>query len=165
MLKNKIVTHAKNTSSVSVEGKAITRIVTEEELNKLQKLDSNVKPDCVKFYDRIVVGRETFSSRVYDKTFKRRNSYVEIKCGNRKLYGRIDVFCKCGDSVFCIVSVLKVDHSKFYFHRRTMTRISHIIPVRSSVEIVVCKPRDIVQKLIQVGDFLCFPPNPIERNL
>lgn len=165
MLKNKIVINAKKRTGLSVSGKRIPRSLTEGELNQLKKLNSNVKPDCVEFYDRIEVGRETFSSQIYDKNFKRRNSYVEIKCGKRKMYGRIAVFCKFGDSVFCIVSVFKVDQTKFFFHRKTRTRISHIIPVIDCGDIVVCEAKDIVQKLIQVGDFLCFPPNTIERNL
>jgi len=163
MLQNKIVTAAKLKSGLSVLGKPMPRVLTELESNRLQALNANIQD--LEFYGRIQIGREKFSSQEYDKNFKRRNSYVEIKCGGRKMYGRISVFCKSGNSVFCIVSVFNVNHTKFFFHRTTMTRVRHIIPVIDSGTFVVCEAGNIVQKLIQVGDFLCFRPNSIERNL
>lgn len=44
-----------------------------------------------------------------------------------------------------------------------MPRLVNIIPVEASGEFIVCGARDIIQKLIQVGDYLCFPPNSIEK--
>ncbi|KAK3919885.1 Halomucin [Frankliniella fusca] len=163
MLKNKINADAKKKSGLSVLGKHLPRILTELELNHLRKLKANL--ECLECYGRIQVGRETFSSQEYDKHFRRCDSYVEIKCDGRKIYGRIAIFCKSGEAVFCIVSVYNIDHTKFFFHRATRTRIGHIIPVKDSGDFIVCEAKHIVQKLIQAGDFLCYRPNSIERNL
>ncbi len=46
-----------------------------------------------------------------------------------------------------------------------MTRVTHLIPAKDSGDLIVCDASGIVQRLIQVGDFLCFRPNSIERNL
>ncbi|KAK3911659.1 Halomucin [Frankliniella fusca] len=163
MLKNKIVKDAKKKSGLSVLGKALTHTLTESELKGLQ--DLNVNMQCLEFYGRIEVGREIFSCKINDKSFRRRNSYVEIECGGRTKYGRIIVFCKSGNTIFCIVSVLRVLHMNFFVHKATKTRIRHIIPVEDSGECIVTEARNIIQKLIQIGDFLCFRPNSIERNL
>ncbi|KAK3931220.1 Rho GTPase-activating protein 45 [Frankliniella fusca] len=151
--KNKINADAKKKSGLSVLGKPLPRILTELELNHLRKLKANL--ECLECYGRIQVGRETFSSQEYDKHFRRCDSYVEIKCDGRKIYGRIAIFCKSGEAVFCIVSVYNIDHTKFFFHRATRTRIGHIIPVKDSGDFIVCEAKHIVQKLIQAGDFLC----------
>ncbi|KAE8740268.1 hypothetical protein FOCC_FOCC014229 [Frankliniella occidentalis] len=163
MLKNKIVFDANKKTGLSVLGKPLSRVFSAFELNCLRELNANM--DCLECYGRIQVGREMFSSEAYDKTFRRRNSYVEVKCGGRKIYGRIAAFCKSDQSIYCIITVYNIDHSKFFFHRATMTRLVHIIPAAATEEIIVCGARDIIQKLIQVGGYLCFPPNSIEKNL
>lgn len=119
----------------------------------------------VQLYGRILVGRETYSSKAYDKNFKRRNSYVEVKINNQKQFGRIFIFYKIGNRVMCLISVLKEVQNRFFFHKDSRMRIKHIIPVEDTDGIAVCEVKDIKQKVIQVGDFLCIRPNKIEGNL
>ncbi|KAK3932924.1 LOW QUALITY PROTEIN: Ribose-phosphate pyrophosphokinase [Frankliniella fusca] len=157
ILKNKIVN---DTIRRSVREKPLPYILSDLEKNIIRQLHFNVED--VNCFGRISVGRETFLSSEYDKNFKRQNSYVEVKHGNRKICWRISVFCECDDSILRIVFVFK---STFFFHRASLTRIGHIIPVENSADIIVCEVGDIIRKFIKVGDYLCCRPNSIERNL
>ena len=146
---------------IKVLGKALSRNLTLLESQCL----SNLNLPNIRLYRRISIGREIYSSKEHDKDMKRRNSYVEFTSNGKKKFGRIVVFCASDETVLCLISVFRVIHSKFFFHKAALVRVKHIIPVEDTNEIVACYVKDVVQKLIQVGNYLCIRPNTIEKNL
>ena len=155
-------TYESSIGGIKIHGRHLSaRCLTPVESLCLKDFDTR----SVRFFGRVSVGRELYSSEEYEKDKKRNNSWVECVHGGRKHFGRINVFCTLENRVLCFVSVLKVVHSKFFFHKASLIRLKHIIPVEPTEEIICCDVHDIKRKLIQVGSFLCERPNVVERNL
>lgn len=157
-----VESQTKNFPPVRLLGLPLTRKLTNSELSCLRNLDDL---GSLKLYGRVGVGSELYSSKDYDKQMKRRNSYVEFKLGDQKHYGRILVIVSSGNQILCIIKVFDVVHTKFFYHELSRVRVKHIIPVKDSEEIVACDWKCLQRKLIQVGSYLCYRPNTIERNL
>lgn len=164
IFKNKIVTEAWGANNIQVLGKSLHYVLSPVESALLQNLNADLND--MHFYGRILMpGRKLFSSREYDRQFKRRNSFIRFEVGGERKYGQIIVFCKSENLFLCLVSVFLVRHHKFFVHKDSRTRVKHIVPVLDSTEIVACKVASITEKLIQIGEFLCARPNVIENNL
>lgn len=163
MLRN--VVHKRRYTSqftgIAARGKPLSRCLSPAEALCLKDIDLRK----FKLFGRVSIGRELFSSQEYDKQKKRNNSWVEFSHADRKHYGRILFFLQSEDQTLALVSVLRVAHANFFFHRASQTRVKHIIPVEPTEELKVCDVYDLQKKLIQVGDYLCVRPNAVERNL
>ena len=125
---------------------------------------SNVNPNDVTVFSRVTINRKVFSSVIYARQTKRNNSTVavEVSAGSRQ-YGVIRCFLEHEDGrSMAILNLYKVNHLKTFFHKETMIRVSHIIPVEITEDFILISIQQILFKVIQVGHFVCLFPNQFE---
>lgn len=116
--------------------------------------------------------QESFTSLLYKREKARNNYTVTFKFANddRRGYGEIKYFISKTDveEVLAVVDVLKVDHTKVFYHEGSRAKASHIIPItKTELErhTVIVPLSNILCKVICVADFICLCPNLLEKNL
>ena len=107
-----------------------------------------------------------YTSRAYDVNKVKCNSVVEFHDENgQTCRGEIICFVKTVEHVVSYVEKFNVVHSKLLFHRGTMQKITHLLPVARSNKRVLVELPSIICKVLKVGEFIASLPNQYEKNL
>lgn len=122
-------------------------------------------------FSRANINREIFTSLLYTAEKKRNNYTVQFitnkspfVCG----YGEIKYFLSepmHDNDSYVVIKVLNVNQRNIIFHHPSRTKVSHIIPVNNSEELILIRINNILCKVIRVTDYVCHHPNHYEKNL
>lgn len=108
-------------------------------------------------YSRVRKGQNVFTSLIYTREKKRNNYTVKFKTGASLGYGQINLFFLHNMEIFAAVEKFQIDHTKIFIHDASEARVKHIVPIAQCVRrnMMVINVKDIVAKVIRVGNFLC----------
>lgn len=174
ILRNKIALQSNVSENLSTDNhvqlmnKCLIKLSEAERhiLHKNGLLHQNI---CV--FSRAKINREIFTSLLYTAEKKRNNYTVQFVTNEPSFfcgYGEIKFFLSVSmrdNDTYVIIKVLNVNHRNIICHHPSRTKVSHIIPVNNSEELLLIKMNNILCKVIRVTDYVCHHPNHYERNM
>ncbi|KAJ1524619.1 hypothetical protein ONE63_011103 [Megalurothrips usitatus] len=95
-----------------------------------------------KLYSRVKIEGVLYSSRCYDASKKRANSFVQSKpidAAHTMTYGEVLCYlCDCDtNSVFCLLMAYQAVHTKILFHYESRLKVQHLVPVHPSEDVIL----------------------------
>ncbi|KAJ1520417.1 hypothetical protein ONE63_003549 [Megalurothrips usitatus] len=118
----------------------------------------------VSLYKRAEISCQVYTSIYYDCNKKRSNSIVKYSQNNNIKYGQILFFVET-DPVMVVIREFNIDNLHIFFHEESRFRVKNIVPVVATDLIDTCPIANLIQKLLQVGRYVCMIPNYFEINL
>lgn len=124
-------------------------------------LSMDLDPKIAKFYSRVKVGNDTYTSTFY-KTTKFNNFTVQIELKDGSFfYGAIQIFFTYSNKLYFIASMFDIDESNILSHNDTAAVVKHIIPIIEPRNFKLIQLDDVkyLSHLIRVGRYVCKNPN------
>jgi len=105
-------------------GKCVSITFSEEEIYLLHTIGALV--ENVKVYSKARIKNEIFTSKLY-KSIKTLSYIVRCKTSeNVVFYGSIRFFVIYDETLFRIIDLYSINHSKILYHRESQSKINHI---------------------------------------
>lgn len=124
-------------------------------------------PEIYQIFLRAVKNRVIYTSAMYGRECKRNNYTVKFNTPTVSGYGQIKYFFELDGNVHAVLDKFRIRHTAMFTHNASGARVNHIVPIErdpSDFNIIV-NMNEILEKVIRVGDYICYLPNKYERNL
>lgn len=128
-------------------------------------LSNGIELENVEISMRAKINREIYTSEIY-KAIETNSYTVEIRYNHNSIvYGSIRCFVKNADDFYLLFRSFTVEHSKWFYHLKTKTKIDHIIPVKMTQNLKLINFKNIkaISQIIRVGNYICQRPNSIKN--
>lgn len=136
-------------------GKEIKRsLIPAEDFDMLQDSSAII-------YSRAKLGYDTFTSSIH-KWMNSENFYVMWTDSKGTNYGKIQYFAQTKCDKLVVINLFTVDHTRVFYHEKTLKCIQQFVPVQTSNTLVSVKLSDIASSIVKVGkisSYLYVRPN------
>lgn len=124
----------------------------------------------VLIYARATIYCQTYTSEIYRKI--KTNSYtVNVNLKDKSnIYGSIRCFFEFKNNVYFILRHFLIEHVNIIYHRDTMMKVKHILPVKEVHDrhkFIIINSNDVnfIYKVVKIENFICKRPNVLTKVL